>query len=256
VLPYANDGRRKTEQVASMFDRVAHRYDALNRVMSFGLDRRWRRSALTMLASAKPQSVLDVATGTGDLAVEMDRIVRPDLIVGVDLSEEMLAVARRKTQSDKSIRARVEFRQADSARLPFPEDAFDAVTISFGARNFEHLGISLAELLRVLRPGGHCMILEFSAPQTPLVAAGHRFALSVFVPAIGMLLSTDPAAYRYLSESIAAFPQGRDFAALMLAAGCDRVRTRRLRPGVCTVYLGTKPRSSLTAREPTASGTV
>jgi demethylmenaquinone methyltransferase/2-methoxy-6-polyprenyl-1,4-benzoquinol methylase len=241
IMPYGNDGRHKTRQVASMFDGIAHRYDALNTIISLGLDRSWRRRAVAMLATARPRSVLDVATGTGDLVVEMDRILRPDLIVGVDLSEEMLSLARRKTQSDASIGARLEFRQADTARLPFAQGVFDAVTVSFGVRNFEHLQVSLTEMVRVLRPGGHCMILEFSTPRKPLVVIGHTVALRVFVPLVGRLLSKDPAAYRYLPKSVAAFPQGGEFATLMLAAGCEQVVTRTLRPGVCMVYLGRKP---------------
>jgi demethylmenaquinone methyltransferase/2-methoxy-6-polyprenyl-1,4-benzoquinol methylase len=241
IRPYDDDGRRKTQQIASMFDGIAHRYDALNKVISLGLDRRWRRRALAMLATAKPESVLDVATGTGDLAIEMDRMLHPVLIVGVDLSEEMLSIARRKTQDDASIGARLEFRQADTARLPFEQDTFDAVTVSFGVRNFEHLQASLTEMVRVLRPGGHCMILEFSTPRKPLVVIGHTLALRVFVPLVGRLLSKDPAAYRYLPKSVAAFPQGEKFAAIMLAAGCEQVVTKTLRPGVCMVYVGKKP---------------
>ncbi len=241
ITPYSDDGRHKTQQIASMFDGIAPRYDALNRIISLGFDRRWRRRALAMLATARPRSVLDVATGTGDLVVEMDRTLHPSMIVGVDLSEAMLSIARRKTQGDASIGARLEFRQADTARLPFAQGVFDAVTVSFGVRNFEHLQVSLAEMVRVLRSGGHCMILEFSTPQKPLVVIGHALALKVFVPVVGRLVSTDPAAYRYLPKSVAAFPQGREFAALMLAAGCEQVVTRRLMPGVCTVYVGRKP---------------
>jgi demethylmenaquinone methyltransferase / 2-methoxy-6-polyprenyl-1,4-benzoquinol methylase len=241
IMPYGDDKRHKTQQVASMFDGIAHRYDALNTIISLGLDRRWRRRALAMLAAAKPRSVLDVATGTGDLVIEMDQILRPELIVGVDLSEEMLSRARRKTQGDALIGARVEFRQADIARLPFAQGSFDAVTVSFGVRNFEHLQVSLTEIIRVLRPGGHCMILELSTPRKPLVVIGHTLALRVLVPLVGRLLSKDPAAYRYLPKSVAAFPQGGEFAALMLGAGCEQVVTRKLTPGICTVYVGRKP---------------
>jgi demethylmenaquinone methyltransferase/2-methoxy-6-polyprenyl-1,4-benzoquinol methylase len=241
ITPYADDDRHKTQQVASMFDGIAHRYDALNRIISLGLDRRWRRQALAELAASSPRSVLDVATGTGDLVVEMDRMLHPELITGVDLSEEMLRLARRKTQSDPSIGARLEFRQADGARLPFAPGTFDAVTVSFGVRNFEHLQASLTEMVRVLRPGGHCLILETSTPQKPFVLIGHTLALRVFVPLVGRLMSKDPAAYRYLPKSVAAFPQGGEFAALMLAAGCERVVTKKLTPGVCTVYIGRKP---------------
>jgi demethylmenaquinone methyltransferase/2-methoxy-6-polyprenyl-1,4-benzoquinol methylase len=239
-MPYRNDGRQKTQQIASMFDGIAHRYDTLNKLISLGLDRRWRRQSLAMLATARPRSVLDVATGTGDLVVEMDRILHPDTITGVDLSEEMLSLARRKTRNDASIGARLEFQQADIAQLPFGDGTFDAVTVSFGVRNFEHLQMGLAEMLRVLRPGGHCMILEFSTPTKPVVVVGHTLAVRVLVPLVGRLLSRDPAAYRYLPKSVAAFPQGEEFAALMMAAGCEKVVTRKLRPDVCTVYLGRK----------------
>lgn len=241
IVPYGDDRRKKAHQIASMFDGIADRYDALNAIMSLGLDRTWRRRAISMLAPARPRRVLDVATGTGDLAIEMDRHLSLDLITGVDLSEEMLTLARHKAASETSAHAQLDFRWADCAQLPFDSGSFDAVTVSFGVRNFEHLEDALAEMVRVLRPAGRCMILEFSTPKKPFIAIGHTLALKTFVPLVGRLLSKDPAAYRYLPQSIAAFPQGEAFAALMLAAGCERVATRRLWPGVCTVYLGQKP---------------
>jgi demethylmenaquinone methyltransferase / 2-methoxy-6-polyprenyl-1,4-benzoquinol methylase len=248
IKPYGDDRRHKTQQIASMFDRIAHRYDILNRVISLGLDRMWRRRALATLAEAHPRKVLDVATGTGDLMIEMDRILRPDVIVGLDLSEEMLSVARSKTHGDSRIQARVEYQQGDSTQLPFADGEFDAATVSFGVRNFEHLSAGLSELVRVVRPGGYCMVLEFSTPRRPLVAIGHTLALRIYVPLVGRLLSRDPDAYRYLPKSVAAFPQGEEFAALMLESGCELVRARELQPGVCTVYTGRKPRDGATAR--------
>jgi demethylmenaquinone methyltransferase/2-methoxy-6-polyprenyl-1,4-benzoquinol methylase len=240
ILPYDSDERHKTQQVASMFDGIAGRYDVLNKLISLGFDRRWRQKALSNLTAAEPRIVLDVATGTGDLVIEMDRLFRPDQIVGVDLSEEMLSIARRKTRGVSSIGAQLEFQWADVARLPFPEASFDAVTVSFGVRNFEHLRAGLAEMVRVLRPGGHCMVLETSTPKAPVVVFGNALALRIFVPLVGRLLSKDPAAYRYLPKTVAAFPQGKELAALLLEAGCERVVTTRLRPGVCSVYVGEK----------------
>lgn len=240
ILPYESDDRHKTQQIASMFDGIARRYDLLNKLISLGADRRWRQKALSKLSAAAPRRVLDVATGTGDLVIEMDRLFRPDRVVGIDLSEEMLAVARRKTERDSSIGAQLEFRRADVAQLPFPDASFDAVTVSFGVRNFEHLRAGLTEMVRVLRPGGRCMVLETSTPRAPLVVFGNALALRIFVPLVGRLLSKDPAAYRYLPKTVAAFPQGEEFSALLLEAGCERVVTTRLRPGVCTVYVGTK----------------
>jgi demethylmenaquinone methyltransferase/2-methoxy-6-polyprenyl-1,4-benzoquinol methylase len=240
ILPYDSDDRHKTQQIASMFDGIARRYDLLNKLISLGSDRRWRQKALSHLTAAAPRSVLDVATGTGDLVIEMDRLLRPDRVVGIDLSEEMLSVARRKTEGDPSIGAHLEFRRADVAQLPFSDASFDAVTVSFGVRNFEHLSAGLAEMVRVLRPGGQCMVLETSTPKAPLVVFGNALALKIFVPLVGRLLSKDPAAYRYLPKTVAAFPQGEEFSALLLEAGCERVITTRLRPGVCTVYVGTK----------------
>jgi demethylmenaquinone methyltransferase / 2-methoxy-6-polyprenyl-1,4-benzoquinol methylase len=240
ILPYERDDRRKTQQIASMFDGIARRYDLLNKLISLGADRRWRQKALSSLSAAPPRSVLDVATGTGDLVIEMDRLLRPERIVGIDLSEEMLAVARRKTESDASIGAQLEFRWADVAQLPFADASFDAVTVSFGVRNFEDLQAGLAEMIRVLRPGGRCVVLETSTPRAPLVVFGNALALRIFVPLVGRLLSKDPAAYRYLPKTVAAFPQGEAFSALLLEAGCERVSTTRLRPGVCTAYVGTK----------------
>jgi demethylmenaquinone methyltransferase / 2-methoxy-6-polyprenyl-1,4-benzoquinol methylase len=240
ILPYDRDDRHKTQQIASMFDGIARRYDLLNKLISLGSDRRWRQKALSNLTAAAPRSVLDVGTGTGDLVIEMDRRFGPDRIVGIDLSEEMLSVARRKTADDPSIGANLEFRRADVAQLPFSDASFDAVTVSFGVRNFEHLRAGLAEMMRVLRPGGQCMVLETSTPKAPLVVLGNALALKIFVPLVGRLLSEDPAAYRYLPKTVAAFPQGEEFSALLLEAGCERVVAKRLRPGVCTVYVGTK----------------
>lgn len=252
VLPYGA-GDAKEEQVRRMFDNIAPAYDLMNTAMSFGLHRRWRDRALTALESAlrhgaegtagvQPR-LLDVATGTGDVAFELWRRLRPCHVEGIDLSEGMLSVARRKLAGmPAAARGAIAFRQADCLALPYADGTFDAVTVAYGVRNFSRLRQGYAEMLRVLRPGGVLCVIELARP----VAGPARMAYDLYsrrlIPAVGRLVSGDSRAYTYLPESIAAAPQRGAMTALMLEAGFARASWRTLTMGAVAVYLARKGR--------------
>lgn len=239
ITPYGNDDS-KTEQVRDMFDAIAPAYDFMNRAMTFGIDRIWRRIAVGMIRKYRPSSVLDVATGTGDLAFLLCRMLKPARVVGIDLSANMLAEARAKA-AKKGLSGVVGFSVADCLALPFADGEFDAATVAYGVRNFEHLEQGYAEMWRVLRPGGVLCVIELSTPRNPLAAAFYRFYTRRVIPFAGRRISKDPRAYTYLPESIAAAPQGKDMTAIMERVGFCNCRFRRLTFGVCTIYLGEKP---------------
>ncbi len=235
-FPPAGESDGKTEQVAAMFDAIAPRYDLLNRVLSMGTDRRWRRKAVRVLGRHRPRHVLDVATGTGDLAVEA-LSVGAESVVGVDIAERMLEVGRRKIDR-LGLADRVTLRYGDALRLPFEDATFDAALVAFGVRNFENLESGLAEIHRVLRPGGLLVVLEFSRPRHFPVRQLYGMYSRFVLPAIGRLLSGDSGAYRYLPASIRVFPDGEDFLAVMRNAGYDHAVDERLTFGVASIYTG------------------
>lgn len=239
VNPYTGDDRPKTEQVRSMFDSIAPAYDFMNRMMTFGIDKLWRRKAVNMLRRERPEHILDVATGTGDLALLLHRRLRPGRVTGIDLSDGMLEVARRKAEREE-VAESVRFLNADCLDLPFPGEVFDCITVAYGVRNFEHLEKGYREMYRVLRRGGTLCVIELSTPTSPLVKPLYRFYTRAIIPAVGRLVSKDVRAYSYLPESIAAVPQGRDMTALMEAAGFRDCRFRPLTFGTCTIYTGWK----------------
>lgn len=238
VKPYKKLATGKKEQVAQMFNQIAGKYDFLNHFLSAGIDRSWRRKAIDELKEVKPTRILDVATGTGDLAFEALRL-KPRKITGVDISEGMLAIAREKAQKRK-LEELVHFRKADSEKLPFSDNSFDAVTVGFGVRNFEHLEKGLAAMFRVLRPGGKLVVLEFSRPRAFPVKQLYGFYSFKILPFFGRLFSRDKDAYAYLPASVAAFPDGKDFARLMERNGFRETKIRRLSFGICTIYTGKK----------------
>lgn len=235
VKPYQSNSSKK-EQVQQMFDNIAHRYDFLNRFLSLGIDVGWRKKAIKMLAEYQPKKILDVATGTADFALATLSI-QPDEVIGVDISEGMLDVGRKKI-SDKGI-TNVRLEYGDSEQLQFDDDHFDAVIVAFGVRNFENLSQGLQEINRVLRPGGVVMILEFSKPSGLF---GFIFNLynKTLLPLWGKLFSGDSAAYTYLPESVAAFPEGSEFKQIMESLSYRKVEDRRLTFGVCSIYTGLK----------------
>lgn len=237
VKPYGQEGK-KVEQVERMFDHIAPAYDRLNHLMSLGIDRSWRRTALKWLRPHRPQQMMDVATGTGDFALLACRMLRPQSLVGTDISEGMMQVARHKAR-EAGLDDRIRFRREDCEALTFSDASFDAVTVAFGIRNFEHLDRGLREMCRVLRPGGHLVILELSTPDRPPMKQLYRI-YSRLIPLMGRLVSHDRSAYTYLPQSIRAFPQGEVMSESIRRAGFSDVRFRRLTFGVCTLYMATK----------------
>ena len=241
VNPYHDDSRPKTEQVRQMFDSIAPAYDVMNRMMTFGIDRLWRRKAVRMVASGRPRRILDVATGTGDLALLMARMLRPESITGIDLSSNMIELARQKCGRAPSVApTRIDFAVADCLALPFGDGAFDCVTVAYGVRNFERLLQGYREMHRVLAQGGTLCVIELSTPVSPLVKPFYRLYTRCIIPAVGRLVSHDSRAYTYLPESIAAVPQGEEMLSLMRTAGFSKAECRTLTFGTCSIYIATK----------------
>jgi demethylmenaquinone methyltransferase / 2-methoxy-6-polyprenyl-1,4-benzoquinol methylase len=228
----------KKEQVRHMFDDISGRYDFLNHFLSFGVDYRWRRKFVNLLAGYKPSEILDVATGTGDLALLMcsDSQVR---VTGIDLAAGMLAIAEKKAQK-AGYGDRITFQQGDAEHLPYPDNVFDAVTVAFGVRNFEDLGKGLSEMRRVLKSGGVMMVLEFSHPGSFPWKQAYGFYSRFVIPVIGRTVSKNKHAYSYLPESVAAFPSGEDFQRIMREAGLKNTTGRPLTFGISTIYTGEK----------------
>lgn len=235
VKPYQAEGSKK-EQVQQMFDNIAHRYDFLNRFLSLGIDKGWRKKAIKMLAAHQPKRILDVATGTADFAIATLEI-NPEEVIGVDISEGMLDVGRKKL-TEKGI-TNIRLESGDSENLQFADATFDAVIVAFGVRNFENLEKGLAEINRVLRPGGVAMILEFSKPKG-LFGVIFSIYNKTLLPLWGKLFSGDNAAYKYLPESVAAFPEGDEFKQIMTSVKYNNVTDRRLTFGICSIYTGLK----------------
>jgi demethylmenaquinone methyltransferase / 2-methoxy-6-polyprenyl-1,4-benzoquinol methylase len=230
---------QKTRDVSAMFDRIAHRYDFLNRFLSAGIDRTWRRKAVDRLAALHPKSILDVAAGTGDMIVECLRL-HPERVAGIDPSQAMLDVARAKIASQSSPPP-VELTTGSAERLPFPAGSFDAVTCAFGVRNFANLEEGLSEFFRVLRPGGSAVILEFSQPQGIPGEKLYRFYFTHLLPFVGGLVSGDRSAYQYLHDTVDVFPSGGDFLSLLRDASFADLHSEMLSYGIATIYTGTKP---------------
>jgi demethylmenaquinone methyltransferase/2-methoxy-6-polyprenyl-1,4-benzoquinol methylase len=239
LLPY-DKGGKKPDQVEAMFDTIAPSYDFMNRLMSFRQDIRWRRKALKTLEAFAPKTVLDVATGTGDFAIDAFRILHPDLITGIDLSEEMMKVAEKKVRK-AGIGAHFQFERQDCMALSFSDESFDAVIVAFGVRNFENIAKGIAEMHRVLKPGGRLVILELSRPSRFPAKQLFRCYSTVFFPAAGRLFSNDKKAYEYLPASIQLVPQGKAMTEVLAETGFEKAGSRTFTLGVCSLYFGTKP---------------
>ena len=222
-----------------MFNHIAPTYDQLNHTLSMGIDRSWRRKAIHTLRPYHPQQILDIATGTGDFAILACRELQPQSLIGADISEGMMEVGREKVQQ-AGLADKVSFAREDCTALSFVDATFDAVTVAFGVRNFEHLDIALGEMCRVLRPNGHLVILELSTPDRFPMKQLFTLYSKVVMPLIGKLISKDNSAYTYLPESIRAFPQGEVMQRSIRNAGFSQVRFRRLTFGICTLYVATK----------------
>lgn len=239
VVPYKESSGSKKEQVTEMFDNVAGKYDLLNHVLSGGIDIYWRKKALAMLKNNRNDLILDIATGTGDLAIEANRILRPGKIIGVDISKGMLEEGRAKIKK-LGLEEKIEMQLGDSEKLLFDDNTFDTVIVSFGVRNFENLLKGLSDMNRVLKPGGTCMVVEFSKPKNYFFKQAYWFYSTKILPLIGKLISKDDSAYTYLPESVKAFPDGEDFLTVYREAGFKKTRAVPLTFGICSVYIGKK----------------
>lgn len=239
ITPYEHSEAGKKQQVADMFNNISGKYDFLNHFLSFGIDLIWRKKAISLLKDMKPRKMLDVATGTGDFALESLRILKPDHIIGIDISQGMLDIALKKIE-ERSLSDRFRVEVGDAENLSFESNSFDAVTVAFGVRNFENLQIGLNEICRVLKPGGRAVILEFSNPRTFPIKQLYRFYSKHILPRIGKIFSKDNRAYTYLPESISQFPDGESFSQLLKNAGFKTAQSRPQTFGICTIYVGVK----------------
>lgn len=238
VKPYQEEEGSKKQQVAQMFDNISARYDFLNHLLSLSIDKGWRKKVVKLVKAEKPQQVLDVATGTADLAIALEKS-HPQHITGIDISNGMLEVGRKKV-AKKNLTELITLEQADSENLPFDDNHFDAITVAFGVRNFEDLEKGLREMQRVLKPGGKLLVLEFSQPQKFPFKQVYNFYFKNILPGLGKLISNDSSAYTYLPESVGAFPFGEKFTGIMEKCGYTRTRFTPVTFGVATIYEGTK----------------
>ena len=238
VTPYKDSHLGKKEQVTQMFDTISKNYDGLNRVISFGADVQWRKKVVAILKKKQPKSILDIATGTGDLAINLVK-TGADKIVGLDISPGMLEVGKRKI-AEKNLGQKIEMVIGDSENLPFDNNSFDAITVAFGVRNFEDLEKGLSEIYRVLRPQGTFVVLETSVPTRTPFKQGYHFYTKYILPKIGKLFSRDRSAYSYLSESAAVFPYGKRFNNILEKVGFIAVGNRPQTFGVASIYVATK----------------
>ncbi|MCD0463950.1 bifunctional demethylmenaquinone methyltransferase/2-methoxy-6-polyprenyl-1,4-benzoquinol methylase UbiE [Flavobacterium sp. LC2016-23] len=238
ITPYKNSSLGKKEQVAQMFDTISGNYDNLNRVISFGIDIKWRKKVLKIVSDKKPKIILDIATGTGDLAILMAQ-TNAEKIIGLDISAGMLEVGKKKVE-EKKLSNVIELVLGDSENMPFGDNYFDAITVSFGVRNFETLEKGFAEILRVLKPNGVFVILETSVPDKTPYKQGYNFYTKNILPLIGKLFSKDNSAYGYLSESAAAFPYGEALNNILRKIGFIDVVAMPQTFGVATIYSASK----------------
>jgi demethylmenaquinone methyltransferase/2-methoxy-6-polyprenyl-1,4-benzoquinol methylase len=238
INPY-REGNDKSSQVEQMFDHIAPSYDKLNHRLSWDIDKSWRRKAIVQLSSFGPKTILDVATGTGDFAILSARMLKPEKLIGVDISEGMMNIGQQKV-CEAGLQDIISFRKEDCLHLTFGEDAFDAVTAAFGIRNFQDLDACLREICRVLKPGGHLSIVELSRPiHFPMKQLFWVYSHTL-LPLYGKMVSRDDSAYSYLIATIEAFPQGEQMKEIIRKAGFSTVQFRRLTFGICTMYLATK----------------
>lgn len=239
INPYQGDKREKSQQVRAMFDNIAPAYDFMNRAMTFGIDKLWRRKAVRLIENSRPARILDVASGTGDLAIMLAHRIPSVSVLGVDISEGMLDIGRKKVV-EAGLEQRVSFESADCLSLPFRDDSFDCVSVAYGVRNFQNLLAGYREMYRVLRPGGMLCVIELSTPDSLFVRPFYRFYTKCIIPAVGRLVSKDVRAYSYLPESIAAVPKGDNMLEIISEAGFREARFRPLTFGVCTIYTAFK----------------
>jgi len=239
ITPYKDSSLNKKEQVEKMFDTISGNYDGLNRVISFGTDVKWRKKVVASIKNHQADSILDIATGTGDLAIKYAEETNASKIIGLDISEGMLSVARKKVAGTE-LERKVKFIKGDSEALPFEDNSFDAISVSFGIRNFENLEKGLSEIFRILKPKGLFIILETSVPTKFPFKQGYHFHSKVLLPIIGKLFSKDKVAYSYLSESAAVFPFGEKLNNILQKIGFISVENKPQTFGAATIYTATK----------------
>ncbi len=238
IKPYG-EGEAKGKQVEQMFDSIAHSYDLLNHLLSMGIDKHWRRAAINSLKPFAPRKMLDVATGTGDFAIMSARELKPDTLLGVDLSEGMMRVAREKVKK-AGLEQIISFQQEDCLKLSFPDDTFDALTVAYGIRNFEDLDRGLQEMHRVLKPSGRLVIIELTSPQRFPMKQLFWLYSHVLMPLVGKIVSRDSKAYTYLPATMEAFPQGEVMTEILKKAGFSDIRFKRFTFGLSTLYTAAK----------------
>lgn len=238
VTPYKDQTTSKKEQVTHMFDAIAPKYDLINQVLSMGIHKGWRKKSIQLLQAQQPKLILDVATGTADFAIEAMKL-KPAKVTGVDISAGMLKLGQEKINK-LQLQNKIELKLADSESLPFSDNTFDAITVGFGVRNFEHLEQGIRDMHRVLKPGGTLVILEFSKPRVFPVKQLYKFYFKYVTPFIGKIFSKDNSAYRYLPESVNAFPDGIDFLNVLTKAGLKESKAISLSFGIASIYISKK----------------
>ena len=238
VKPYNQDDKSKKQEVAEMFDNISARYDFLNHFLSLGIDKIWRKKAINQLRSIPVKKIIDIATGTGDFAIAALKL-NPEEVIGLDISAGMLAVGEQKMIKNK-VDSIIKMQLGDSENIPYDSNYFDALTVGFGVRNFENLELGLAEMLRVLKPGGKAVILEFSKPKRFPIKQIFGFYSRYFIPFFGKRISKDAQAYSYLPESVAAFPEGKDFEEILHKIGYKNIESTLVSGGIATIYAGIK----------------
>lgn len=241
ALPYKNSEQSKKYQVEEMFDNISPKYDLLNHLLSVNIDKIWRKKAIKKLSRFAPETILDVATGTGDFALAAMKLA-PRKITGIDISEGMLQVGRKK-MTQKGCADVVELIKADSEDLPFPDDQFDAAVVGFGVRNFENLEKGLSEIWRVLKPGGVFIVLEFSKPRKAPFKQLYNFYFANILPLVGRMVSKDNRAYTYLPESVGEFPDGKDFIKILTTTGFEKCSWNPQTFGIASIYEAQKPKN-------------
>jgi len=238
IKPYGKEGD-KTKLVEEMFDNIAPTYDTLNHRLSWNIDKGWRRKAIGQLETFHPQNILDIATGTGDFAILSAKILKPESLIGADISEGMMEIGRQKVAKE-GLQGTISFRKEDSQSLSFADSTFDAVTAAFGIRNFSDLEKGLCEMCRVLKKGGHLSIVELTQPVSFPMKQLFAVYSHTFLPVYGKLISKDQSAYKYLTATIEAFPQGERMVEILKKAGFSNASFKRMTFGICTMYFAEK----------------
>jgi len=241
IKPFSKEGSKK-EQVSEMFDGIASRYDFMNRFLSAGTDIGWRRKAIRRFKKDAPKSILDVATGTGDMAIMAMKMLRPEKITGIDISEKMLEIGRKKVEKE-GFGTKIDLLAGDGETINFPDNSFEAVMVAFGVRNFEHLEKGLKEILRVLKPGGQLIVLEFSKPVIPGVKTLYNLYMGFVAPQMAKWFKQNKQAYKYLNESAKAFPDRQQFETILKQTGYSETSWKPLSLGICCIYSGRKPKA-------------